>query len=132
MLLKQISIEPLHILLSFGHLRESIIFHGLLCIFRKLKLVLAAREEPALFGIIAREVLLFCLAGSRRKEPVLFVQLRHLHHSGITGSCDHESGPVHELHFFLRGEVGMHGGMLIQFPVEILLRASQKDNLLSG
>ena len=102
MLHEELLIEPLDVFCSLSHLREALVVHRLLHVLGKAELVLAAGEEPALLGIVAGEILLLRLAGGGDEQPMLFVQLHHLHHGGIAGPGDQKAGPVHQLHFILR------------------------------
>ncbi len=103
MLHEELLIEPLDVFCSLSHLREALVVHRLLHVLGKAELVLAAGEKPALLGIVAGEILLLRLAGGGDEQPCFLSSSTISIMVVLAGPGDQKAGPVHQLHFILRG-----------------------------
>ena len=63
---------------------------------------------------------------------MLLVQLGQLHHGGVAGAADDESGPVHEKRLLLIADIGVNCSGCIQLLMPLLPGAAQQNNFFSG
>lgn len=130
MLSQNLAVQPLNILIRLGHLRKAPVGQSRLHILRQAEAVLAARDKPALTGIVAGEVLLLRLARGRGEQSMPLVQLCELHHGGVARAADDESGPAHEERLLIIANIRVYCSGCIKLLMPLLPGAAQQDGLL--